>query len=78
MLKNMCQVGQGGASHWITQAGNHGIVKVINLELVLTHVTMNQMAKFKNIFAHFVWLGHPEKECPHKKNSKNEQAAAHH
>ena len=23
-------------------------------------------------------VGHPEKECPHKKNSKNEQAAAHH
>ena len=23
-------------------------------------------------------VGHPEKECPHKKSSKNEQAAAHH
>ena len=45
MLRNMCKVGQGGANHWITQVGNHCIVKTTNLELAITHVTMNQMKK---------------------------------
>ena len=36
MLRNMCQVGQGGAFQ-----ENHGIIQVTNLELVVTHVIMN-------------------------------------
>ena len=74
MLRSMCQIGQVGENPWITQAGNHGIVKTIKLVYVATHVTMNLMEKFTNIFAHFVWLGgrqlgNPEKECPHRKQN---------
>ena len=53
----MCWVGQGGANHLITQVLSHGIVKTTNLELAITHVTINQMEKFIKIFAHYVWLG---------------------
>ena len=31
----------GGAHPWITQSGNHGIVKTTKLVHVVTHVTMN-------------------------------------
>ena len=57
MLRNMCQVGQGGENPRITQAGNHGTAKLIKLGIVVTHVTLNIVAKFKNTFVQTVWLG---------------------
>ena len=38
MLRNICQ---GGSNPRITQAGNHGIVKMIKVAPVTIHVTMN-------------------------------------
>ena len=50
-----------GRSGWgnprITQARRHGTAKIIKLGIVVTHVTMNLMEKFKNTSVQTVWLG---------------------